>query len=507
MKQYLMAHDIGTSGDKATLFSTDGKLIASRIASYPTFYEEGGVAEQDAEDWWNAVQRSTRELLAQTGVAGSEVAAVSFSGQMMGCLCIDRNRRPLRRAMIWADTRAAEQAEALERKIPQQAFYHIVGHRNTASYGIQKLMWVRDHEPEIYENTWKVLNAKDYVAYCLTGNVCTDYSDANSEGCFDLSRLDWSEEILEAAGISPDKYPECRPSSYVVGNVTPEAAEKTGLSTNTKVVIGSGDGVAANVGAGSIEPGKTYLCLGTSSWITTTSDKPVFDDQMRTVTWAHMVPGLYAPNGTMQFAGGAYQWIRNNICLMEAYEAGNAGKSPYDFMNEEVSKSPVGANGILFLPYFLGERAPRWDMCATGSFVGLTARSTRADLLRSVIEGVSLNLSVILEILRQHMDIEELVILGGGAKGKPWREILASALNARLRVPALLDEAGAMGAAVNAGVGAGIYSGYGAIEQFLDFEDVQDPDPADAAKYAELREKFNDCYYALREFNRKYKGK
>ncbi len=341
----------------------------------------------------------------------------------------------------------------------------------------------------------------------MTGNVCTDYSDANSEGCFDLRRLDWSEEILEAAGISPDKYPECRPSSYVVGNVTPEAAEKTGLSTNTKVVIGSGDGVAANVGAGSIEPGKTYLCLGTSSWITTTSDKPVFDDQMRTVTWAHMVPGLYAPNGTMQFAGGAYQWIRNNICLMEAYEAGNAGKSPYDFMNEEVSKSPVGANGILFLPYFLGERAPRWDMCATGAFVGLTARSTRADLLRSVIEGVSLNLSVILEILRQHMDIGELVILGGGAKGKPWREILASALNARLRVPALLDEAGAMGAAVNAGVGAGIYSGYGAIERFLDFEDVQDPDPADAAKYAELREKFNDCYYSLREFNRKYKGK
>ena len=502
--KYLLAHDLGTSGNKATLFDVSGRLLASEIAVYDVFYSNETWAEQNADDWWNAVKLSTKNLIAKAGVDGTDIAAISFSGQMMGCLCIDKEGKPLRNAIIWADSRAVVQSERLEKKISQEEWYHIVGHRNTPSYGIQKLMWVKDNEPTVYENTYKMLNAKDYIVYKLTGEVYTDYSDANSTGAFDIAALAWSDKIIEAAEIDRAKFPECKPSNFVAGCVLSEVAAELGLSTETKVVIGAGDGVAANVGAGSISPGKAYTCLGTSAWVTTTTDKPIFDENMRIVTWAHMVPGLYAPNGTMQYAGGAYKWIKDTICLSESDMAKQKGISVYDILDEKIAKSPAGANGLIFLPYFIGERAPRWDVDARGTLAGLKPENTREDILRSVLEGVSLNLSLILDLLRQHDDIDELVVLGGGAKGKSWREILANAFDAKLLVPALLDEAGAMGAAVNAGVGAGIYEDYSAIDKFIEIRDTELPKEELVKEYALLKEKFNDCYEALKGYYYKY---
>ena len=203
------------------------------------------------------------------------------------------------------------------------------------------------------------------------------------------------------AGLDPDKFPELKPSTFIAGSVTRDAAAKTGLAEGTPVVMGGGDGVAASVGAGSIRPGKTYCCLGTSAWITTTSETPVFDEQMRTVTWAHIVPGLYAPNGTMQYAAGAYNWIKNTLCQIECYDAKRDGRSPYEYMNRQIEKSPPGANGVLYLPYMLGERAPRWDPHSKGAFIGLKPENTKGDMLRSVMEGVAMNLSIILDILKE----------------------------------------------------------------------------------------------------------
>lgn len=298
MPTYILAHDLGTSGNKATLFSAEGQLIGSEVYSYDAHYFNDTWVEQNAEDWWNAVCHTSRQLIQSTGIDAKDIKAISFSGQMMGCLCVDKQGNPLRPSMIWADQRAQRQAAQIEEHISQWDFYHIVGHRNTASYGIQKLMWVKDNEPEIYENTYKTLNAKDFIVFRLTGNFYTEPSDGNSNGCFDLNTLQWSEEILKYAGIDPDKLPELKPSTFVAGGVTEAAAKATGLAVGTPVVLGGGDGVAANIGCGSIAPGKTYNCMGTSAWITTTTEKPIFDEKMRIVTWAHIVPGLYAPNGT-----------------------------------------------------------------------------------------------------------------------------------------------------------------------------------------------------------------
>lgn len=497
MNQYILAHDLGTSGNKATLFTAEGKLVASKVHSYDVHYFNGTWAEQNAEDWWNAVCITTKSLIAETGIDAKEIGAVSFSGQMMGCLCVDKNGRPLRNAIIWADQRATAQAAQIEEHISQWDFYHIVGHRNTASYGVQKLMWVRDNEPEIYEQTYKTLNAKDYIVFRLTGKFYSEYSDANSMGCFDLNRLSWSEELIAYAGIDADKLPELKPSTFVAGGVTQEASARTGLAAGTPVVLGGGDGVTANIGTGSVHPGKTYCCMGTSAWITTTTDKPVFDEEMRTVTWAHVVPGLYAPNGTMQTAGGAYSWLKNTICKMETYDAKLHGKSPYDYMNEQIAAAPVGSNGIIFLPYLLGERAPRWNVDAKGAFLGLKSENTRGDLLRSVLEGVTMNLDIILEILKKHVRIDEITVIGGGAKGNVWRQIMADIFNTRILVPALLEEAGSMGAAVTGGVGAGIYKDFDAVERFLEIQAVQEPDRNAVEKYGAVKEAFDECYFAL----------
>lgn len=408
-----MAHDLGTSGNKATLFSEDGRLIKSEVFSYDAHYFNDTWVEQNADDWWNAVCRTSSSLIQSTGVDPGEIGAISFSGQMMGCLCVDRNGTPLRPSIIWADQRAQKQVAQIEEHISQQDFYHIVGHRNTASYGIQKLMWVRDNEPEIYEQTYKTLNAKDYIVFKLTGKFYTEPSDANSVACFDLKTFQWSEEILKITGIDPDKLPQIKPSTFVAGGVTKEAARATGLAEGTPVVMGGGDGVVANIGCGSISPGKTYCCMGTSAWITTTAEKPIFDAQMRTVTWAHVIPGMYAPNGTMQYAGGAYNWLKNTVCSMESYKAKEEGTSPYTYMNEQIEKSTVGANGLIFLPYLLGERAPRWNPDAKGAWIGIKPETTRGDLLRSVLEGVTMNLSICLDILRTQMDIKEITVVGG----------------------------------------------------------------------------------------------
>lgn len=496
--KYILAHDLGTSGNKATLFLEDGKMVGSEVVSYDTNYFNDTWVEQNAEDWWQAVCRSSKNLLSSSNVDLNDVVAVSFSGQMMGCLCVDKNGNPLRPSIIWADQRAQKQAAKIQSHISPKNFYKIVGHRNTASYGIQKLMWVRDNEPEIYRKTHKVLNAKDFVVFRLTGTFCTDYSDGNSMGCYDLNKSAWSDEIIKAADIDFDKLPDLKPSTFVAGGVTSKAAAECGLAVGTPVVIGAGDGVTANVGAGSVSPGKTYCSMGTSAWISATSLEPIYDDEMRTVTWAHAVPGLFALNGTMQYAGGSFSWLKNTICTMESYLAEKNGSSPYDYINEQIEKSPVGANGLIFLPYLLGERAPLWDPHAKGAFVGLKPETTRGDILRSVLEGVTMNLAIILEIMRAKVQIDEIMALGGGAKGAIWRQIMADIYNAKITVPNTLEETGSMGAAVIGGVGVGLFNDFNAIERFIEIKAEHLPNAEAAATYSRTKEYFIKSYFALK---------
>ncbi len=495
MADFLIAHDLGTSGDKATLFTTDGELVRSITYTYDTNFFNSTWSEQNPEDWWKAVCENNRKLL--EGLDKSKVAGMAFSGQMMGCVVVDRNGKALRPAIIWADQRSQEQEKKIREQIDEKEFYRIVGHKISASYSIEKLMWIRDHEPEIYNNTYKMLQPKDYVICRLTGEFLTDYTDASGTNCLDLNRLEWSDRILELAGIDREKMPETRPSTHVAGEVTAGIAGECGLAAGTPIIMGGGDGVCAAVGAGSVREGDAFNYLGSSSWVALTSRKPIFDSELRTYNWAHMVPGMYSPNGTMQAAGNSYQFIRKTLCKDLEEKAERLGVSVYQLMNEEVAASPLGANGLLYLPYILGERSPRWNTNARGAFVGLKMEHTRGDMLRATVEGILMNLCIILEVFRKDMDITELNVIGGLAKGDPIRQMLADIYGVRAKRLNWLDEATSMGAAVCAGVGAGVLDDFSAIDLFIKTDDVIEPNCENHLRYGEWKQYFDECYAGL----------
>jgi xylulokinase len=431
MKRYLLAHDLGTTGNKATLFTPEGELVASATAAYPTHYFNTNWSEQDPSDWWRAVCDSTRSLVRRVGP--SEIAVIGFSGQMMGCLCVDRAGHPLRPAILYSDQRATGESERILEKIDAADFYRITGHRASASYSVEKLMWVRHHEPEIYARTFKMLHAKDYLNFRLTGVMATDYSDASGTNVLDLDAHRWSEKLVRIAGIDGEKLPDLKASTDVVGELT--TAAEMGLRAGIPVVAGAGDGICAGVGVGSVRPGITYNYVGSSAWIATTTEEPIYDEQMRTFVFAHAVPGFVHPCGSMQTAGGVYAWLKNEIGTAEKAEAEETGTSPYELLNAKIASSPPGANGLVFLPYLMGERTPWWNPHAKGALIGLTLAHNRADILRAVLEGITLNLSFILDIFRQWQMIPRITVIGGGAKGEAWRKIMADVYQAEVLRP------------------------------------------------------------------------
>jgi xylulokinase len=497
VKRYILAHDLGTSGDKATLFSIEDCALAKSFTSpYGTRYFNGNWAEQDSGDWWRAVVEATRAVV--VGIDPREIAVISFSGQMMGCLCVDSAGNPLRPALLYCDQRAVEQERRLLSRIDPYDFYKTTGHRASASYSAAKLMWIKDREPETYARTHKMLHAKDYLNFRLTGVMRSEHSDASGTNLLDLKKLDWSERLVAVAGLDGDKLPELARSTDIVGELLPGPAAELGLCAGIPVAAGAGDGLCAGVGAGSTAPGATYNYLGTSSWIATTSAEPIYDDErMRTFVWAHAVPGLYHPCGTMQTAGGAYAWARGVLGAFERAVAGELGADSWELMNARAEASPPGANGVVFLPYLLGERTPRWNPDAKGAYLGLTLEHTRNDLIRATLEGISMNLSVILEIFRTRSPVPAVTVIGGGAKGRTWRRIMADVYEARIDVPNYLEEATSMGAAVIGGVGAGVFRDFSAADRFLSVVDRVEPNPVVYGTYRSAKALFDECYDAL----------
>ncbi|MDO4630104.1 MAG: xylulokinase [Planctomycetia bacterium] len=487
---YLLAHDLGTSGNKATLYSTDGKLVASRTWSYDLFISHGNWAEQSAHDWWRAVCETTKELVST--VNPGEIVVVSFSGQMMGCLCVDKDSEPLANSLIWADLRSVEEEKFLRTKISEEEFYRITGHRMSPAYGGFKFMWMKKHFPEIYARTYKTLNAKDYILLKLTGKYVTDYSDASSICLMDLNTMDWSDTILDLAGLDRAKMPELHRSTDVIGKVTREAASETGLLEGTPVVCGGGDGACAAVGSACIREGVANCCLGTSSWISISSPTPIYDPKMTTFNFAHIVPGYVMPTGTMQCGGGSLDWAVKTLCK----DADDV--TIYAAIQEEVLASPPGAKGLIFLPYLIGERSPRWDTNAKGAFIGLTLEHTRGDMIRAVMEGVAMNLDLVLKVFTARTAINQLTAIGGGARNDVWLQIFADVFGVPMMKPNHLESATSMGAAITGGVGVGAFENFDAIDRFLQPEKVFHPSD-NREVYDGRKALFDECYYQLKE--------
>ncbi|MEO1663125.1 MAG: xylulokinase [Chloroflexota bacterium] len=498
MANYIIAHDLGTTGNKATLYDKEGRLVGSAFYGYNTEYAHTGWAEQNPEDWWNAICESTHRLLQDTHVKKTDIACITFSGQMMGAVALDRGARPLRNAIIWADTRALEQERWIRERVSFEDMYRITGHRLSASYSLAKILWIRDNQPDIYNNTYKFVHAKDAMVARLTGNFVCEPSDASSMNLYDITTGEWSQEILAAVDLPEDKLPELRQSIDVVGEVLLEIATEVGVAAGTPVVIGGGDGACAAAGAGVISEGAAYNYVGSSSWIAISTPKPIYDPDYRTFTFGHVIPDMVMPTGTMQAAGASYQWTRDNIGTIEKEMADRLGISSYQVINLQIENVPPGAEGLYYLPYLLGERSPRWNPHARGAFIGLTIRHTRAHMFRAVLEGVTMNLRVILDAFRnQGTQIEAMRVIGGGAQGRVWNQIMADLYGMPVHRLAILEEATSMGAALVGGVGVGLYPSFSMIDTMNEIASTVQPNPVTQATYEQMYPVFNRMYDAL----------
>ncbi len=489
MATYLIAHDLGTTGNKATLFDTDGNLIKSVTHAYDTNFFNGTWAEQNPEDWWDAVCITNKALL--EGIDKTKVAALAFSGQMMGCVVVDKEGNHLRPAIIWADQRSQDQESYLRSRIDEKEFYKITGHKISASYSIEKLMWIRDNESDVFAKTYKMLQPKDYVIQKLTGKFVTDFSDASGTNCFDLNTFKWSDKILTTANIDISLLPEACESTYVAGVIDEKMATISNLPEGTKIVIGGGDGVCAAVGAGSVRENIAFNYLGSSSWVANTTKEPIVDKSMRTFNWAHLVPGYTVPCGTMQAAANSYNFIKELF-----YDKHD---NVYEEMDKGIKESEIGANGLLYLPYILGERSPRWNTNARGAFIGMKMEHSRDDFARAGVEGVLMNLCIILDIFRESSSITSMNIIGGLAKSPEVRKLLADIYGVKVNKLNYLEEATSMGAAVTAGVGAGVLDSFDDIQKFIKIDDVIEYNKENHAKYDAVKKVFDKAYFALLE--------
>jgi xylulokinase len=482
---FILAHDLGTSGNKATLFDAQGRLVDSAFAPYATAFPHPNWAEQEPQAWWQAVCATSQTLFATTGIPPTQIAAVGFSGMMMGCLPVDAAGTPLRSCIIWADQRAQAEAELVAARCGANEVYLRCGHRTSPAYCAPKILWVRTHQPEIYAKTAKFLAPKDYIVHRLTGEFATDYSDASGTLLFDLTARTWHQPFLDALDLSVSQLPTPYPSSTIVGRVTAQAAKASGLVAGTPVVIGGGDGSCAGIGAGVVEPGSAYCVIGTSAWISVSTLAPVPDPQQRTMTFHHVHPQRYAPMGVMQLAGGAREW---------AWQALADGDLDLDVA---AATAEPGAGGLIFLPYLMGERSPWWDPHARGAFVGLSMQHSKPQMARAVLEGVAFGLRQILNSLREHVPgIDALRLIGGGGKSQIWPQILADVLGLPIHRLALPGEATSWGAAVAAGVGAGLYDWSIAAERSQVMQVVA-PNPANQQRCDELLTIFTESYQAL----------
>ncbi|MEM7119554.1 MAG: FGGY-family carbohydrate kinase, partial [Chloroflexota bacterium] len=423
---------------------------------------------------------------------------ITFSGQMMGCVPLDEKGLPLRKAIIWADTRAVAQVNRLAEKISLADVYAITGHRLSSSYSLAKILWLKDNQPDIYNATHKFVHAKDAVIARLTGKFATEPSDASGMNLYNLEKWDWSERIMAAAGLAREQLPEIVASTAVIGTVLPEIADEVGLVAGTSVVMGGGDGACAAVGAGVVGAGSAYNYVGSSSWIAIASEKPIYDPAQRTFTFAHVVPQMYMPTGTMQAAGASYQWTRDHLGTPEVAEAAAQNESPYELMNKLASQSPAGANGLIYLPYLMGERSPHWNPNARGGYVGLTIRHSRADMIRATLEGITFNLRIILDAFqKQGAGIEAMRVIGGGARGLFWNQVMADIYEMPVQRLAILEEATSMGAALTGGIGVGLYPDFSMAEQMNGIVSEVMPETAVLPTYRQLYPLFEATYIAL----------
>ncbi len=490
MPRLFLGIDVSTTGAKALLIDERGRVAASATTALTLQTPKPLWSEQDPHEWWTGTAASIRKALSIAGAKGGDVAAVGLTGQMHGLVLLDGRRRVLRPAILWNDQRTGAECAEIERRVGRSQLVREVGNVALTGFTAPKILWVRNHEPEVYAKAKLVLLPKDYVRLRLTGEAAMDKADGSGTILFELKARTWSRLVLERLEIPAEWLPPTFEGPEVTGNVTPEAAAETGLSAGTPVMAGGGDQSAGAVGAGAVRPGVVSLTLGTSGVVFATTDAPLVEPEGRLHAFCHAVPGRWHFMGVTLAAAGSLQWYHDTLTPHESF----------DDIVAEAEDAPPGSEGLLFMPYLSGERTPYPDPLARGSFVGLTVRHRRAHLTRAVLEGVAFSMKDCFSLLQGAGlgAVDEVRIAGGGAKGPLWRRIVASTLGLPM-VTVNSTEGAAYGAALLGGVGGGAWpSVEAACDATIAVTGRDVPAPEWSKAYEALYPRYREVYGALK---------
>ncbi|HHV50156.1 MAG TPA: xylulokinase [Clostridiales bacterium] len=490
---YLLGIDIGTSGTKTVLFNENGKALASYTGEYPLYQPQNGWAEQDPEDWWRATVDGIRAVLALIPEAAHDRIAVGLSGQMHGLVMLDKEGRLLRRSIIWCDQRTGEEVQQMNRIVGEKRLIEISANPAMTGFTAAKILWVQNHEPEIYSKCAHILLPKDYIRYRLTGEFATEVSDASGMQLMDVKNRCWSSELLSAFNIDRNLLGKMYESPELSGTIHAKAASATGLPVGTPVVAGAGDNPAAAIGTGIVRQGIAFNTIGSSAVIYAVTDGLQLDMEGRVHSLCASVPGKWTLMSCTQSAGLSLKWLRDTCCSAEVEQAKQENVDPYKIMDELASGVPVGADKLLFLPYLMGERSPHPDPLCRGAFVGLSARHGRPHLIRAVMEGVAYSQRECLDVFRElGVSIERMIVCGGGGRSSLWKQMLADLYGCPVTT-LKVDEGAALGAALLAGVGTGVYS---SVEQACESV-VQYNEPQMPSQNAKVYEQYFVLYKKL----------
>lgn len=449
---YLLGIDIGTGGTRAVLVDASGKLVASATHEHQPFASpQIGWAEQDPHDWWQACCAAVRRLISNTNIAPEEIACIGLTGQMHGAVLLDDKDEVIRPSLIWCDQRSDAEATQLTAQLGEQKLIEWTCNPALTNFTATKLLWVKNHEPELWKRFRRLLLPKDYVRLRLTGEHAMDVAEASGTLLLDVRNRRWSEPMLQALQLSAESLPRLAESQEVVGAVSNAGAEATGLRAGTPVVAGAGDQAAGAVGLGIVQPGAVSVIIGTSGVVFAATDRPALDDKGRLHTFCHAAPNRWHVMGVTQAAGLSLRWMRDRL------EIRGGDTDPYDLMTKEASQAPPGSEGVLWAPYLMGERTPHLDPHARGALIGLTASHTRAHIIRAVLEGVAFSLNDTFAIFAEMaVPVRQIRLGGGGARSPLWRQIQADTYAHPVEIVEA-EEGAAFGAAILAGVGAGVW--------------------------------------------------
>lgn len=483
---YFIGIDLGTSAVKMLLMRDDGKIVNSVTKSYHISFPYTGWSEQNPEDWLRETKRGLIELMAE--YPKEELVGISFGGQMHGLVVLDENDRVIRPAILWNDGRSSEETEFLNTSVGRNVLSERTANIAFAGFTLPKILWMKKHEPDLFSKIRRIMLPKDYLIYMLSGEFCTDFSDASGTLLLDVKNRSWSKEMLELCNLNINQLPKLCESYEQVGTLRKEVAEELDFKPTVKIIAGAGDNAAAAIGTGTIGEGRCNISLGTSGTIFISSTHFKVDSFNALHSFAH-ADGNFHLMGCMLSAASANQWWCKNIL------------GTMHYAEEQANIQKLGENNVYFLPYLMGERSPHNNPFARAMFVGMSLDTNRGDMVQAVLEGVAFGLRDSFEIARGlGIKVNRTKICGGGAKSLLWCKIIANVMNVTVEIPEQ-DEGPALGAAILAAVGSGFYQNLeSAVSRIVRVKDSIEPEEILVKKYEQAYWNFRELYPAIKDW-------